>query len=435
MASDRAPMTTGPWRSGWIGRRPLGLWPAGALLWLLGLAGAPAPAAGDAPPPPDLDYDPDATVAEDYRDPIRPFAGASYTYDSNFFRVSDDEEALRRIGSTDRAVSFEVFSAGVDADIPVSRQTLVLRSEVFYQLFNRFSDLDNLGFDVSPRLDWTIGDVCSGDVGYRIDRRLDEFTEFQAPVQNLVTRQRATVRPACFVDPRWRLRGEASWTDVTNSEEEREFVNFTEATGGFGIDYVSRAGNVAGVEAAITSGDYPERGAAIASVLDDGYIQTRAAAVVKWRYREWIAVAARAGFVHRDYDVVSDFTEFEGRLDVDYFLTAKTTLKAAVFQEVEPVRTQLANTKLVRGVSGGVVWMPTQKIEVGAGVRYWTQDFSLEDTTDREDDVFEANVGVSYEPLRILSLFAEFSARERTSNIADREFSTLIVSAGARVGF
>lgn len=367
---------------------------------------------------------------------IRPFADASFVYETNFFRTEDDAEALASTGSDNQAVSYQQLSAGVDTDIEFGLQKFVLRSEVYRQIFNRFSELNHTGFDVRPSLDWQIGDVCAGELGYRIDRRLTEFTELQAVIPNLRTRHNAFLTPTCWVAPRWQVRGEVSGYLSRNDETPREFLDRDEITGLLGADFVSRAGNRAGLEAEVTRGDYPNRDAARTAQLDDGFTQVRSAGVAGWSYRDWLVLDGRLGFVHRDYENGNqpDFYEAEGRVDAQYFVAEKITLTGGVFRELVPVESTDANTKLNTGVEAGVAWDPTEKIKLSAGLEYRHQDFSPEDSP-RDDNVVSADLKVSYDPIRPVSIYAGFSARERWSDKANADFSAQIFTVGGRITF
>ena len=381
---------------------------------------------------------PGSAIAQEARviDPFRPFGEASFTYDTNYFRTEDDQEALSATGSDDQAVSYEQLTAGIDADIEFGLQTFVLRSEVFKQLFNRFSELNHVGYDVRAQLDWQIKDICSGDIGYRIDRTLTEFTELQSVSPNLRTRHNAYATPSCWVAPRWQVRGEFGGSSLRNSETAREFLDRDEVIGLVGADFVSRAGNRVGIEGEATLGEFPDRDAATRARLDDDFVQVRAAGVTTWTFRETIVLDGRLGFVHRDYGDSSglDFYEVEGRLDGKYLLTAKTTLSAGVFREVVPIESIDANTRLNTGVAGGATWAPTDKIKLSAGLEYRTQDFSPENSP-RDDDVVSADVKATYAPIEQVSIFAEFSARERESDKVRGDFSAQIISVGGRITF
>jgi exopolysaccharide biosynthesis operon protein EpsL len=384
------------------------VWKIAALVWLFSLSWP-----GYAQMTPEV-------VKAAPEDRIRPYVLGSLIYDDNLFRVADDDEALRLLGTTDTSDTIYSVAAGVNVDLEISRQRLLLDASVNRNYFDRFDFLDYTGADALALWRWEWGNLWSGEMGYRYERTLSGFTEFQVPIRDIRTRQRVFASAVRKLTPRWQARVGADWTQVDFSEREQNERRRT--TGELGLQYVSRANNVLGGELRFSSADFPNR----EGLMDNAYTETEIAAVGDWRFGGRSRAQFRAGYLNREHEVLSrrDFDGLVGRMDYLYQLTGKTSITASAWRELSSLNDEIATYAVVTGLGLEPRWDITSKVSLRAGAFYEDRDFQGETditTADRED-VYTFEVSVLYSPLRRVHLSLGYQWEERDSDSADREY-------------
>ena len=120
---------------------------------------------------------------------VSPYVYARVANDDNLFRLSDDAEVLAVIGTVDRDDTVTQIGAGLDIDAPFSRQRLRANLSVYKAGYSRFDSLDHVGADVSSVVNWEVGNLFAGDVGFKFTRQLSRFYELQAIAKDIRTRK------------------------------------------------------------------------------------------------------------------------------------------------------------------------------------------------------------------------------------------------------
>jgi outer membrane receptor protein involved in Fe transport len=130
-----------------------------------------------------------------------------------------------------------------------------------------------------------------------------------------------------------------------------------------------------------------------------------------------------------------DFSGVAGRLSADWFPTGKTLVSGAVYQELGGASDINASSVLKRGASLKGVWLVREKWRMNAGVSYENRDFRGDPGTvpgllRRNDDTVSGNLGLSYMPIRAVSIDLGLQAGRRDSNVAvdDYTFRTLYLN-------
>ena len=142
--------------------------------------------------------------AEDNEDTFTPYVRGLYGYDSNLFRLQDDQEANAVLGTTDTSESFYTLAAGMDVNLRVSRQVIRAHAEYNQTWFNQYRLLDYDGRDAYLKWDWLVGRVATGDVGIAEMLTQASYTNVKKPVSNLIrTRQRFFTPQSNWITRGW----------------------------------------------------------------------------------------------------------------------------------------------------------------------------------------------------------------------------------------
>lgn len=375
--------------------------------------------------------------------PIRFSVSSGIDHDSNLFRLSSTTDAQAAIGTRDKSETMYHLGAGFKADLPISRQHLLLEGEVTEHLFDRFSVLDYLGYKAGARWNWAAKDILSGNLGYRRQRFISSFGELQGLVKDLITEDHAFAEAGYHLTPRWKLRGGVDFFNFDHSDPTRRTLDNHTISGTLGIDYVTPASNSIGVQVKYTDGTFDNREFFVGSFVDNGFQEVEASVVANWNITAKSHIDARAGFTSRNHDQLSqrDFDSFTGRLSYDWKPLAKTLLNVSAWREIRSIEDVTASFVQETGVSVGPAWAPTSKIILQGKLVYEERDFrgdpgfALQLAPQREDLFRGAKFTAGYTPRRWIQLGAAWELGDRSSNVSGRQYDYYAVSGNVRINF
>ena len=124
-----------------------------------------------------------------------PYAYAQVRYDSNLFRRDSDEE--------DETIGY--LGAGVQADWKLSRQHLLLDAVVARVKYDSNDQLDHTMIDAKGTWAWQVGNLWSGNLGYRYEDELTSFTERLTTDKDMRTTQTGFLTAGYQIHPDWRV--------------------------------------------------------------------------------------------------------------------------------------------------------------------------------------------------------------------------------------
>ncbi|OYY57533.1 MAG: hypothetical protein B7Y50_15005 [Hydrogenophilales bacterium 28-61-11] len=144
-------------------------------------------------------------------DTFRPFVSLGYFYDSNLFRLDENESpGLQR---DDR---YALLSAGANVDWKPGRQQVVANLTKTLIRYDNNAYLDFDGDDMQATWNWRLGNRLSGNLGAAKSTSQSSFNDIGL-VNNQVDRERRYGRAEWEFHPRWRIGGGLETTDNTNS--------------------------------------------------------------------------------------------------------------------------------------------------------------------------------------------------------------------------
>lgn len=376
-------------------------------------------------------------------EPIQPYVSYQFMWDSNIFRLSGRDAAKAQLGSSNMGTVMHRVDAGIDADIPISRQHVVAQLNVNKSRFESFRFLDYTGHDVQIRWEWVVGDRWSGVAGYSNSRHLASYTQLQRPVQSLVTLSNRFVDADYNFLPHWHVHGKASRYEVAYSNDLQNASNVNLNSVEAGVDFISRADNSLGVQLKGTDGGYPNRQVVANSTVDNSYRQYEVNALASWKYSPNTRVAARLGYVRRTYHQLSvrDFKGLAGRASVYWHVGGSTVLRLSAWRRISAYQNLLSSYVINNGASLSPTWTVTPKLTVKGQVLYEAltyqgdPGFALDNTRVRRDHLHGAGLDVTYKPFDHLTLEASYDWRYRTSNYSTRSYRDNTINVQLRLDF
>jgi hypothetical protein len=315
------------------------------------------------------------------------------------------------------------------------RQTLVVDARADYYMFDRFDDLDHLGYSAAADWRWELGNKLSGSIALGRERRLADLGETQSAVRSIVTGTRLTGTAAYLVTPSLRLRGGAGLSRSERST--RDDAETRAASALAAIEYVSGLGNTVGVEVRFADGDAPvdEEITGVALVNND-FEEREVALVASYALGARLRADGRIGRTTREYSDLPS-RNFEGttwRFGGEWLPGNKTSIALAFFKEPRSIIDIAASHVLVQGVTFGPSWAPTAKTVLSLRLLHEDREFQgdprfasgLEPL--RDETIDAVRFGIGWEPQRHWQVGVALDTGTRSSNFAGRDYDFTALS-------
>jgi len=388
-------------------------------------------------------------------DTFRPFASLGYFYDSNLFRLDDNESpGLQR---DDR---YMLASAGANVDWKPGRQQVVANVTKTLIRYDQNAYLDFDGDDMQATWNWRLGNRLSGNVGAAKSTSQSSFNDIGL-VNNQVDRERRYGRAEWEFHPRWRIGGGLETTDNTNSAPSQLSQNVQQQVQDVVLTYRTPKGSTLRSQVRRIDADFPNQQTVgftfvfpsfFTVVTDNSFKQTEYNLLGDWRLSGKLTLRGQAGWVDRQYknelkddlggaavlDERQDFSGFTGRVSADWYTTGKTLLSLAAYREPGGATDINASSLLKTGASLNGVWLMREKWRLNLGATYENRDFKGDPGTtqlQRNDDTLGSSLSVSYTPHRAVAIDLGARAGSRDSNFTGEDYSFHSLFANVRADF
>jgi exopolysaccharide biosynthesis operon protein EpsL len=360
-------------------------------------------------------------------DTLQPFVGTSYAYDSNLFRVSDNNP--QRDADTIKSVV-----AGVALERALGRQVFTGSAKISRVTFSKYDELNYNGKDADLTWRWQLGNHLDGTAGLTYSETLSSFSDFHTTQRNLRVARGNFFDGGWRLHPRWRVRGRVSRDTYEYDLAAQQYLDRTEDRGEVGFDYLVPSGSSIGLQARRTKGTYPNPLSYAGVVDNEGYRQTDLQVKVAWIYSAITQVQFIGGRARRSHNVLAqrDSSGVNGRLDAHWLPRASLQFTLSGWREFQPFEGSVASYSMSKGVSLNASWAATAKIQVQGNVRHARRNFDGQllapTVSGGGDSTKSATLGVTYSPLPKLQISANVTNDARSS---DSVFSTQYRARGA----
>jgi hypothetical protein len=357
-------------------------------------------------------------------EPIPPhelWAQFGMDYDTNILRqpTGDNHELLSRASVGGR---WDGRIAG--------RQGLHLAGRLDGYLYDRFSDLDNVGYSALGEWRWELGNSLAGAAGASSRRWQASLSEIQRAQYDPITENRLYANGRWAIGPHLGLRGGVDFADYHRPT--RAQAEIQAATGTVAIDWITDLGNMIGLELRQSHGDAPvnEQVDPTGQFVNNDFNQTDLAIVTTWFATPNIRFAGNVGRTHRTY---TDFTnrDFDGpiwRAAVHWTPLAKAYLDFETSKTVSSIIDVGASHVVARTVLFGPGWALTAKTNLSAHFIHQHLDYggdpsaAVGATGLRSEVVRTFRLGLYWEYTRHVHVTTAWDTGNRESNQLGRDF-------------
>lgn len=374
---------------------------------------------------------------------LRPYVGATLTYDDNVFRLSGRDEALAVLGDDAMSDRTHRLEAGINVDWQLSRQHLRLELSANQNRYQRFGFLDNDGDASKLAWDWQLGNHLGGELSMSEVKSMAGFTEVQRPELNEQTRRRRLATINWDVHPRWRLRALREEMDLENSLPTYRASDRTDAAHEAAIQYSTPQGTRIGVSVREIESEYDQRDAFSLIVFGNANRQRELALNLAWVPGGKARIDGRLAKVEREYEELSqrDFDGWAGRASLLWQPTGKTTLAISAARDIYGVDDLAATYVQSDSFSVSPSWAATAKISVQGRASYEKRSylgdpgFVLGSAEQREDTVKVAGLTINYVPYYKVQMQLSWQKESRESSVSGAGYDASSLSANLRADF
>ncbi len=386
---------------------------------------------------------PAAPATGQVSDRLSAFVEERVAHDDNVFRLSKDANASAVIGSPSRADTLFITSAGLNLDLPVSRQRLLGSLTLSHTHYDRFSNLDYDGHDLRTAWQWQVGDSARGELGYSDSSALASFAYLAGTAPDRLGLRQAYANGAWMLNPYWRLKAGVTRLEQSNSDPARQ-VNDAEINGAdASASFVSRAGNSIGFGVRAEEGRFPRLQPVGATLVDNAYQQAGAGLFAEWSSGGATRLSARAEQVDRRYEQLPqrDFAGLVGRAELAWQPPGKLGLSLVAQRDISPYEYVRSSLVLVEGVALRPVLRVTERLELSASLDYARREYhgdpaqALGLAAGRVDQVRGASALLAWRPARRLIVQLSALHEQRRANIPLGDYVVNVVAVSGRFTF
>jgi len=356
---------------------------------------------------------------------LRPYdlwAQFGMMYDTNLLRrtTGDNSELLTRLGVGGR----------IDQKV-VGRQSVHAEARVDSYIYNKNSEIDNIGYGGLAEWRYEIGNDLAGAIGASRRRFQASLSEIQRAQYDPITETQLNATARYRVGPHIGLRGGTTYIDYNRPI--RQFSNTKTLLVAGGADYVTDLGNALGIEVAEAKGDAPVNQLVdpLGIFIGNGYRQHDVGVVGTWIVSPFMRATGRVGKTTRHYTELPgrDFSGPTWNVMAQWLPTAKTMFTFESSKHVSSVIDIGPSHIVAKGYAFGPGWAPTAKLNFQARFLRQHQVFAGDPEAElgiaplRQEFIRGYRLGSYWEYTRQVHFTFALDHGERESNILGRNYT------------
>ncbi len=377
--------------------------------------------------------------AADPTDALNFYISQSFQHDDNIYRLPD---GVKPFGTGQREDNLSITSFSALFDRVYSRQRLYASLDVSRVGFEEWNDLDYTTKGAGAGWDWALGSRWTGGLSIKQDEVARDFADVGANRRETsINRRRIFDASADYWwHPDWAAGVGFERYTSTYSDKASERSDYRANTPEISLTYRPESGNRLSLKARFTDGEYPNRVASV--VADEGYKQSDVRVTGRWQLTGHSLISGYLGYTRRRYrDLnVRDFSGATGRLQHDWAISGKLSLRTTLRREIGAREDLTDNFVVTKAFSLAPTWAPTTRVALQGAWEWRKRDFGgdpgLVSGVPEQDDVTRvARLSVSYSPLDNLNLSLSHTHSARASDRSANEYEADVSAISAQYSF
>lgn len=309
-----------------------------------------------------------AFAAED--DALKFSVSQTFSWDDNIYRTKDNVKS-ERISTT---------RAGATFDKEYGRQVVHAGLSVGRALYQSNTELNNTFPDARLLWDWRLGDRWSGALGYSYNETFVGFEDLgylEQQEHDRVMRRLARFNGSVnyWFHPDWALGVSGASVRNRYRDDLRPHDEYDMREANLDLTYRPSTGNRIVFSLRDEKGQYPGRDKQDGSLRD--WQQRDARFSGAWQLTGATQVNGYIGYTQREYDYASDrdFRGLTGKVGLHWTPSTKTIVDLSWRREIGADVDLVSNYAVTHGWTLQPVWVVTEKVRLGATIRYMQRDY------------------------------------------------------------
>jgi exopolysaccharide biosynthesis operon protein EpsL len=358
-----------------------------------------------------------------WSDTLQPFVSAGIGHDDNLLRLPDDQLRLdNRGGDTYRSVI-----GGLALERPIERQLFSGNAAFTSMKFDRYSQLDYVGKNLSGEWHWFLAAHFEGHIGGSYAQGLAPFVDFHVDQRNLRVTKNQYADGSWRFHPSWQWRSSYIKYQYVYDLLSQRHNDRTEESLMTGIDYLAPSGSTIGFQLRRLKGSYPYGQSLGTGFFGNDFTQEEAKVNIMWLVTGRTQIQFLGGWVQRKLNARADRVDSgtNARLVVNWTPVGRVKLVGQAWREFSAIEGALVDSALTTGSSAGATWDFSEKIQGVADLKHESRKFTPSSgvgvslsSASLSDSSNAASVGLAYKPLRSLTLKISAFREQRSGSVA-----------------
>ena len=339
--------------------------------------------------------------------------------------------------STRSSTTDFVYGAAFSGAYDWSRQQLFASASFRQYNYQQLSDLNHNEYSIDTGLLWQLGDRVDGKAEVSRSHTMVPFLDLTGSLLtlSLMTQQSETFEIGLKLGSDWKLEGTAHTGRTSQPTPAEPDIQLTETSGTTSLEYQGFGPLSSGLTATYLSGDYSG-----ANGTTPSYTQSTAGFLAHYMLPR-TSFDGQLTYSHRSSsDAAGASTSgFTGLISFKDHLTPKTSFSVKIDRAINTLYLNLGS-EIDTDAGVSVDWEATYKLAVSLGYTFTYRAFPVHDQGSGGaypvDYQQVANVGISYQPRRWLTIAPYANIQTRRSNVYGHDFNATSygVTVSATVG-
>ena len=361
-------------------------------------------------------------------------ATTQYVSNSNLFAV-DSAFKARGTGNTPTTVTDFAYGVAFEGDYAFGRQQAYASGTATQYDYQKLSQLSHYEYTVDTGLKWRLAEIVDGNLDASRTRAMVPFLDLSgSEALSVQTVQQEKFQIGLTLNSDWRFEGSGLTSKTSQPVSPVAFgLNQVPASAGLSNDLTQNSGTatvrytgIGPLNSGVTVGYSNGVNGSSNGTVNSTYREYTAGLVAAYKLNR-TSLDGQVGYTRRTSDSgYGNTAGLTGLLDFKDQLTPKTSFAVHIERAIQTLYLNLG-TEVDSGAGVAVAWQATYKSAVSLGYTFTYRAFP--EPSQPPNDAYRvdyeqtANIGISYQPFRWLSITPYANILTRRSNISGENFA------------
>jgi exopolysaccharide biosynthesis operon protein EpsL len=361
--------------------------------------------------------------------------------ESNLFSLSAAGLASRP--DLNVAEQVGVTTLGVKFNKAYSLQRIELDLNLVDYQYQTFSDLSFTAKNYNAAWRWAFTPRLTGNLTSDRRQTLNSFADNPgSTARNQRTNSNTGFDAVYEINGPWRALAGVSRSSQTNQQVLLAEGDYTNNAANVGARYVFASGSNLSYIVRTNSGSYSNRALSTTNLYDDGYTQTDNEVRLRWLLTGKSTADFSATHVSRSHPHFAqrDYSGLNTTVNVNWGITAKTSLSAGWARELASYQTNTSNYSQTNRLTLGPVWQTSPKTvlrlnHTAAQVDYLDAPGGAPVTNPRSDTTRDTSLSLAWQPNERFTLSTSLQKTKRSSNQTNLDYDNNSATLSAQYSY